>query len=235
MKTKMLLLFVYIGLGVCQATTFTPKFLFENATLFQGTRPATLAGDDSSITFGSGLAEGKALELTLFEANSLSLSQPTTVSIEIDLSAITLDNDFAVMISDGTNAVGFMRTDNSGGRILLWEATDQGTSMPFTQFQELIVGAGTPNIFSGEFTLGNTVDISGTLGASNGSGTAVQTIDRTKQLNLVLLTNDGGEQYRLNNLEILVNGEDLNSTPVPEPSSMVLFFLSLFFIRAKKK
>lgn len=177
------------------------------------------------------------LELPLFPAGSLSTTNPTTISVSINLTRLACvmsagcaggeaDFDPQFALGDGTNLVGGSASDGLGGAGTALEFSDRGDSAGLTSSQVIFTNAGYPVIgFSFDVNLDFILDTTTTMDLSflGGQGTAVvQKLFRAAPIDFVLLKEgDPGEQYQINSLTIT------SDAFVPLPPALYLFGSSL--------
>ena len=204
--------------------SWTPDELFA---LPSGTFPGRVPTDPAGVNplvFGAGTVNfEKLIEIPLSPVPAPNPLGPVTFTITASFNFDTGDNDFSLLIGDGTNLAGFGFTDQGIGFSNYFIDTSPGaTTLTLDQiFPTSNVQGQTVTTTATIVVANNATDVGG---AYNGGSASVpldpgQTLDLTQPLSLVVLANNNYESYSFNSLSVTMDG-----TPIPEPS---LPFLAL--------
>jgi hypothetical protein len=188
----------------------------------------------SSIVFqNGGQSFDKLMVIDLYSPGELSGNTPTSFSVSINMTRLACvpnpdcpadpyDWDPHIMLTDGTNLLGAVISNNNNGDALIAELDDLGDIGTNRTLTPLFTNAGFPDIGSSididvTFTLDDTstgIDVSFLSGSGQFISNTV--LDYTAPIKLVLLRdNDIGEEYQLNTLTL--------PTVVPIPAAAWLF------------
>ena len=235
-KAVLVILFLVIMVGAVNALNIayqehlTPTYLDANAIF--PTRSHSLGNGGAWLDFGTGGTYDNLMELSLLDAGILPTDHSVQISFTISATALNADNDLALLISDGTSAVGFLRADNSGGEGYVASSAYGSTKINYS-LTSVFSNAGFPTEFSGDIVLDNSTTVTGYMGSKSASMVTAQTLDRSADLSLVLAANDPSELYRINWIDITISTE--GSLNIPEPATWCLFLVLGITLLARKR
>jgi VCBS repeat-containing protein len=173
---------------------------------FPSSRSLTPNGTSVDVGAGGGSNE-VAIRLPLAAPGQFANDNVTTVRVSLDVTAITGDNDLGIAISDGSNTIGAeASTDN--GVAFPFSGADNGAtispsfqsdsdSTPFSQTYELefvLVGTGDSRVMWNVSGESDFRVLSPSLNVADG-------------LDLILMGDGAGEQYRINSVDFTVSTE----------------------------
>ena len=196
---------------------------------------------DNTLRFGTGNVRYETiLRWDLFPANSLTSTSPiTSINISANLtrllsksSTFPEDWDVSFNIWDGTNIVGGLFGDNTGGVFQSMEGTSDGTFNNIDLGSSSPVGIGCPAIgqsanFNIDFELG-TVSTQVTLsGLGETLSFSTNNIDRTKPLSFLIGRDNDYERYDINNNTVNSDFIPDETQSIPESSNIVGLFVFL--------
>lgn len=180
------------------------KWICDNAT-----QSVTPSYTSDSCVYTVATANQKLFHIPLTTAGQLSTSGTYHIKIRYHQAILTADNDIAIGIGDGTNAVIFTRNDSANNTLGNWAVAADGASFNF---------AGT--LFSGvPATSANWENLNMHLIIKNGSTWASTNVDANVEpargfagtalnmgnaLKLVLWGNNAAEQYGLYSIEVTI-------------------------------
>ena len=161
--------------------------------------------DSGSLRFDivSSSVDDKLIELPLLPAGELPTTEPTVISIAADITGLSGDHDPQVGLSDGTNAVLFMRLGTEGRA----REGDDGNPLGSPTFGVLDPPISypldsAPDLFTGIFTLDAQTSLAGTIGSASGSHTFSRVLDRSQPISLAFFANNGNEGHQVNRFTV---------------------------------
>lgn len=203
--------------------TYSATFLKNNA-LFPTRTPTLTASSPAKIEFGTGGSLDRLMQYQILAAGTLSSTAEYLVKLTIyGADLVTADNDFALALFDGTNTIGFCRSDAGNG---------------FNHFFENNVYTATtnpamvayPTTFGADLLINSTTTVTGRINAATETRVSTTTLNRSAAWSIVLVANDSGEQYRFESIQVQIEGP-----AVPEGSSLLFLGLGLLGCWLTKK
>jgi hypothetical protein len=206
---------------------------------------ADLAVNPNVTFFETGSIAGSALDFTsgtvgmdrmLFRWDFLPASSrgQLTVTISVDFTPLTLDNDFRFGLTDDVSINGWSRADNDGGSAYRAEGPVSGTDVAHLNYTLAQLGLGAVQPLTLTYNLPD--DAGGTQfqitegAASASTSFIVNPLAGDNALSFFMARNHTDEGYRLNSLSITVD----EVSAVPEPASIALFALGLASLGASR-
>ena len=194
--------------------TFTGQQLDDQVNLGNASYPsvdfATVVGSslDLSPIAGDGSGTDIVFRMPIIEPGALGCLEDLVITITVDKTALTSDNDFGVAVSDTSNAIGGMQGDQPRNWSL--DSPDIGGRLSPENFSPFAVLSTTQPI---TYVI-NVSDLGGP-GSQFEVGSAVhaplQTLDYGNGFDFLLIGNSDAEFYRINSVTIVAEAQNVDS------------------------
>ena len=218
------------------ALTLSGEDLFSHPDLILYRNTPTIIGESLVFDEHRTYRWEKLFGLPILSTGQVLFNSPaTTITVSLNLTRLTTDWDPYFILSDGINSMGAVISDNQltfdyrFGTSWLYDFYDAGDIVIQQPIRPkvIIYDAGFPEI--GESIDVNLVfilddyqtmlDVAFLEGTGSGFHTSSIVIDRTKDIEFVMLGENISEKYQINSLTV--------SSPVPEPSTITLLVVGL--------
>ena len=196
---------------VDEGNDFTGADLAGLQASFPSGRDVAVTGTRLDFLATGGAESDILYRLPIINAGELSATDGVTITLEVDWTALSADNDFGIALSDGNQMVGAMLGDN--GTLWVLDRADTGTNHTSDFLPSVGLGRTLP--MTVEITLGAA---SSYLTVSNGAGTTVSfvvpvTFNLAAGIDLLLVGDNAGEAYGVNTLgfEVIAFDADIDN------------------------
>ena len=231
-------LFLFLFLVSGNATTIVDhkvmdaQYLKDNATF--NSRQPTLVSNYLEFKGGS-TGSNILIRMPMVDSNVLPTDASAKISIIMNATAQTSDNDLWIGVSDGTDVVVGARADNTGWSSWWVTGTDEDSYVAGTANSQFLTNTGFSQIFQIDIILDTTISLTAFLnGHTATANPSPCSIERNAALDLVIMAGDPGEMYNIYSIETIVSTE---GTPnfVPEPATISLVIIVGIFVLFKFK
>ncbi|MEM8838737.1 MAG: VPLPA-CTERM sorting domain-containing protein [Pseudomonadota bacterium] len=155
-----------------------------------------------------------------------------TITVDVNFSQLSGDNDPSFLITDQTNILGFERADNGSGSFFARQGTFDPESNPPFQLVPGTNGIGNVNPLSFSYVLTILDEEGGTTGTVSEAGNDFDfnfttALDSDSALSFAFVSQGSNESYQINSIGITIDGDESPTATIPLPATAWLLGMGL--------